>query len=433
MALIRCLFIFVGVLLTSFYLFPIGVSIANTKMIMAVIGVVILVFKEAFAKKRAINKNIVIVVLLAFSISFICWFAIEYNHTTDTTYVSYIISMLVWLFGAYALVWYLQRVHGSLSILQISCYLAAVGAMQGVLAIWFDKSPELVTFFLRVHLLNADEVKYAQEGERLFGLGCAYDPGGIRLASILVIMGCTLNTAVQKLHFMWKFLYIAAFLCITVVGNMISRTTSVGLIIALIYVFIASGIFTLYIRPGYAATLKWLGGLMVVCIFAVSLLYQKDDEFRENFRFGFEGFFSLVETGEWDVKSNETLISMYRFPDNMKTWMIGDGYIDTTDNDPYYIGQRYSGYYMATDVGYLRFIYYGGIFLTLAFILFIGMCAYTCQCYFPKYKTMFWLLFMLQIFVWLKVATDIFCVFAIFIAMGLISNTRQLKEASSVV
>ena len=60
---------------------------------------------------------------------------------------------------------------------------------------------------------------------------------------------------------------------------------------------------------------------------------------RKNFRFGFEGFVSLIEKGRWEVDSNETLKSMFVWPDNPKTWTIGDGYFSNPVNtDFYYTG-----------------------------------------------------------------------------------------------
>lgn len=45
-------------------------------------------------------------------------------------------------------------------------------------------------------------------------------------------------------------------------------------------------------------------------------------------------------------------------PENTRTWIIGDGYCGDPNNDPYYIGpQPKGGYYMGTDVGYMRFIF----------------------------------------------------------------------------
>ena len=51
---------------------------------------------------------------------------------------------------------------------------------------------------------------------------------------------------------------------------------------------------------------------------------------------------------------------MYIFPENISTWIIGDGFWNSHDG---------IGYYMHTDVGYLRMIYYFGIFGMIGFFL----------------------------------------------------------------
>ena len=49
------------------------------------------------------------------------------------------------------------------------------------------------------------------------------------------------------------------------------------------------------------------------------LLCNIDNQFYYRFRFGFEGFFSLVEKGRWEVSSNEILKNMVVYPETLKT------------------------------------------------------------------------------------------------------------------
>jgi len=49
------------------------------------------------------------------------------------------------------------------------------------------------------------------------------------------------------------------------------------------------------------------------------------------------------------------------FPTIFKTWCLGDGFFIDTTQDPWYVGPTYKGYYMNTDIGYLRFIFYFGL------------------------------------------------------------------------
>ena len=67
---------------------------------------------------------------------------------------------------------------------------------------------------------------------------------------------------------------------------------------------------------------------------------------------------------------------MIVFPDNLHTWIIGDGYFDNPFNrDMNYIGPNFGGYYMATDIGYLRFLFYVGLIGLLLFCVYMVACA----------------------------------------------------------
>lgn len=142
--------------------------------------------------------------------------------------------------------------------------------------------------------------------------------------------------------------------------------------------------------------------------------YLKDTEFRENIRFAFEGFFSLAERGEWIVRSNQMMESMIVWPDNLKTWIIGDGYFENPTQDFYYIGPVYN-YYMGVDTGYCRFIFYFGILGLLAFSSVFVASTIICSKNHPELAIVFWMILLLNFICWIKVSSDIFPVFAIFI------------------
>ena len=159
--------------------------------------------------------------------------------------------------------------------------------------------------------------------------------------------------------------------------------------------------------------------VLVIGISVVSYYYTNDLGFRENVRFAFEGFFNWQETGEWTTTSTERWQTMFIWPDNAKTWLIGDGYFDgPSDIDPYYVGPANPGYYKWTNIGYLRFIFYFGIVGLLTFIIYFCKVATTCVSRFKTYKGMFLLLLLFNFVYWCKVATDIFLVFALFLCIS---------------
>ena len=125
---------------------------------------------------------------------------------------------------------------------------------------------------------------------------------------------------------------------------------------------------------------------------------------------------------------------MIVFPDNFKTWLIGDGYIENPyRRDPYYVGPNYGGYYMGTDIGYLRFIFYFGLIGLVTFISYFFKVARSCAQRFPKYATMFLLVLAINMIVWLKVSTDIFLVFAIFLCISKEDNDEYEKSYENLI
>lgn len=119
---------------------------------------------------------------------------------------------------------------------------------------------------------------------------------------------------------------------------------------------------------------------------------------------------------------------MYVFPESLKTWIIGDGYIvNPVDVDPYYTGDIYEGYYMGTDVGYLRFIFYFGLIGLIAFSVFMYKSYRICCNRLVAYKNLFLLILLINFIVWFKVSTDVFLVFALFLMM----DKGETKEAGN--
>jgi len=93
---------------------------------------------------------------------------------------------------------------------------------------------------------------------------------------------------------------------------------------------------------------------LLATVIIVSLPSSFKNKIEQSAEFGFEMFINYFEKGELSAKSTDQLFDMYDiYPDNAKTWIIGNGYW----TDPIYQDH----YYMDTDVGYARMIFYFGI------------------------------------------------------------------------
>lgn len=431
--MLRYIGILLGVIFSDFYFFPIAFTflpIVNTKLAMAILSIPLLLIDIARKQTAFLNKDFLALVLFAAAVSFSTYASVVYNNTYDYTYVTYVVSMLVWLGGAYTLLRYFQWVHGSISITMVTFYLSVACALQCVLAIALDRMPTID--HIMSSIVVGHDIIAQMARDRIYGVGCSFDVAGIRFVAVMIAMAFIIPCFIKenKARPLLIVVFLICFGLIAIVGNMISRTTVIGLIIAILYFLYLVGLH--YFNPSKVDTsiVKWIFGFFIVCSLLVFLWYRFSPQFRHDFQFGFEGFFSLAETGTWEVSSNNQLFGMFKMPETMKTWIIGDGYFYDTTLDPYYTGKTYKAYYMGTDVGYLRFIYYSGLIGLAAFIVFIFKSAHICMKYFPLYKSLFFFLFVSQMIIWIKVASDLFAAMALYLALAFINGRKELSEKS---
>lgn len=408
--------VLITLVLTSFFFFPfefVFLPGVNTKMGMAAVGLLLLFFNLTKKRNATIETGMFVLSLWAILVSFMGLISITVNHTNDYEYATYIISMWVWTSAAYMLVSVIKSVHGYLSPLLICNYLIGVCVCQCIIALLNDMCLPVKNWL--DSLVIGQE--YFEENHRLYGVGAALDVAGIRMSAILIMISFILCSTEKILTVRILALYIIAYVVIAVVGNMIARTTTVGMFLSIFYVFfyLIKNLTATSMGQGRWRLFWWGGAIMLLLSAGVVFLYHTNPVLHEHIRFGYEGFFSLIEKGKWDVHSNRQLLDMYIFPETWKTWVIGDGYMNGTDNDPYYVGKSWKYYYMGTDVGYLRFIFYFGLLGLLAFIAFFIKTCHLCFIKFPRWKPMFILFLLLNFIIWFKVATDIFLVFALFL------------------
>lgn len=407
----------------SFYFFPFEFTFlpgVNTKMAMAGVGLVLYALDLAKGRTPQINKGGFLIAVIAALVSLCGLASVIINNTNDYTYATYIVSMFVWLGGAYTALKIVKWLHGYVSIELICNYLIGVCVGQCVLALMIDSIPAFKAI-VDSYVVGFDFVDTSTmtKANRLYGIGAGLDVAGTRFAAVLVMIAFIIQRLSGSRFYNYIWVYLVAFIFIGLVGNMMARTTTVGIIVALVYWIMSSGIFNKSLQKDNIRVWKYLIGALCIALPIIIYLYSANQQFHDNVRFAFEGFFSIAETGKWETNSNNILKNMIVFPDNMKTWLIGDGYIENPYNrDPYYVGPRYGGYYMGTDIGYLRFLFYFGAIGLITFIVYFCKVAKACAERFPKYAMMFMLVLAINMIVWLKVSTDIFLVFAIFLCIS---------------
>ena len=419
--------ILVLIVVTSLFLFPFNLPVSivvNTKMVLAVIGAGLFVYDLIRKREPAVSRQFLILSLICAVISVWALFSATINGTADYAFAKYLVSVWVWLGGAYSVVWLIRQFHGKISIELAGNYLIAVCVFQCVLAYAMLLSTPLKTFINSL-MGESDMFMGVAEG-RIYGLGAALDPAGLRFSGVLVIISHMISRTDFSKHGWRGVLLLLSFALITVIGSMIARTTMVGTILGIAYIILQA-----FLGKGAVGTGAFWRVAIPVLLVGTGIcvwLYNINPMFRANLRFGFEGFFSLAEKGRWDVRSTTILKNMVTWPESAKTWLIGDGYFDNPLDIPDIFGRVSGGFYKHTDIGYLRYVFYFGIVGLAGMVIAAIYMTVTCCKAFKEHLWMFVMLLTVTLIGWLKVSSDIIMVFAPFLIMAYLSQNGQLEK-----
>lgn len=430
--MIKALKILLTVLITSFYYFPFYSTFLPTitKNILAALGIVFIIIEMIRKKDASVPRELFILLFLSGMVSLISLVSITYNQTPDSGYATFIRSTIIWLSGAFMVCFLIRSVHGRIDVPLVAHYLIGACLFQCVSAILIEFIPAFRAFVDR-YVIQGQSV--LQEMGRLYGIGASLDVAGSRFAAVLAAIAFLLVSSPENDSIGKTLFYTFSFVVITVIGNMIARTTTVGALIGLAWMIISPFILPRKDqenrRSGKGIAILIMLGVLIGVSF---VLYNAFPDVQRLFRFGFEGFFAWVETGEWKTSSTNMLETMVVWPDDLKTWIIGDGYFENSRYDPNYLGSATTfGYYMGTDIGYLRFLFYFGIAGLVWIIAFIAYSAYICANYFTRYAWLFVLTLAVSLTVWTKVATDLFLFFCMFLCAAALNESSEDSPEST--
>ncbi len=375
---------------------------------MAVLGGVFYGLNTIKRKTTTVSSSLLGVLGIALLFSLICVYAEDYNNNIDGAYTTYILSALTWLGAAYAVAQLIKMRHGEANFTNITYYLAAVCVAQCILALLIENIPE---FKVEVDNYVVQGQEFFDQVNRLYGIGAALDPAGIRFAVVLLMITQVIiqntkhnsdKTSVYSL--------LIAFFAIAVMGNMIARTTSTGLALSVILFIVNAPILRPSIETQYLKLLRMFSIVLAIVLVVVIFLYNTNPTVRDFVRFAFEGFFKYAETGEFTTGSTEVLETMWIWPTDTQTWIIGTG--------------LFNNFIYGTDIGYCRFILYCGVVGFFAFALLHVYGGITLARQSRGFNLFFTLLIALSFIIWSKVATDLFQFYALLFCLDYISSDR---------
>lgn len=391
----------------SLYVFPVGFrglpESLNSKQMLGVIG--ILSFGIRCLRERTIRipRTILISCMMACLFSLWCLFCCVYNGTSDYAYATYVRSFFIWLGGAYAVCSIIRYVYGYVDLEIVTRYFVLACVAQCAFVLLVDNSPSFMHFVDTFFIQDTTP----KQVKRLYGIGCSLDNGGVRMCMALILTAHQLihNVEVTDNRLLLRF-YIISFMIISVIGNMVSRTTTVGLLLGIGYISLTLGLS----KRGFMSARQlrfWRVFLFLIVITVVvgMAFYSTSPEVRADIRFAFEAFFNYVEHGELTTGSTDVLMSrMWIWPHDDYAWVVGYGLFEWAYF--YSLG-------MQTDIGYCRFTLYCGLIGLVLFSMYFIYNATVVRRKFRDSGLFALILVALTFIIWVKVSTDIFQLYAL--------------------
>ncbi|OKZ44354.1 MAG: hypothetical protein BHV68_02965 [Bacteroidales bacterium 43_8] len=367
-----------------------------------------------YKDRYLISKKVWNMVMMLIAFCFLYLIVILINDRVDYFFIKeYVILDLLTLVAVYPVVILFRRLYGEMTFPLVAKFVTNAVLLQNVLSVLMFFSPEINTFLL--NLLTQSDLNdvfiEGANGFRLIGFGSAFFSAGITNSVALILTAVIINFSIlTKKQLLW---YILVYLLIFFIGIMMSRTTLVGFVISLVVFCYKSKIWELKITSRMRVILK---SIIFSCLFVFFVLTTLPSTYTNKLdmivHFGFEFAYNYFESGKLETKSSNGLLKMFdKVPDNLKTWLIGDGLYRNPMNPE-------MEYYKNTDVGFLRIIHCVGIIGLLYFILFQG---FVVSCVIQNNNKIFCITFVLLYVLFLclnlKGVTDLFRYLILFFFM----------------
>ncbi|MDX6190117.1 hypothetical protein SGQ83_12220 [Flavobacterium sp. Fl-318] len=358
--------------LTFFYIYSVlfpGMP-AGTRVLIGALGILISLFdfivEIAIKKTIRFSKKSLKIIFLSLLIALFSLLVLVFKHTSDLEFVKYPFFIIQWFGGGYLLTIMHRKVYGSIKFENVGFFIVASVLLQVIIAFLMFVSSPIRDLFTSINL-NEPSTGEAFREFRLVGFASYYFGAGIICGYALILIPLLIPYTGKKSQI--RFLAFS-FILILALGMMMSRTTMLGGAIAVLIMILP---FKLGLNSRKKVRL-FLMYTIIIPLFVLPVFFLLDDKLIETIQvaseFGFEMFYNYFNEGSLSTGSTDEMKEMYKLPNNSVTYLFGDGIFYANQlNDS-------SGYYMGTDIGFLRLVYYFGIIGSLLFFLlqFVVLC-----------------------------------------------------------
>lgn len=392
-----------SVALFFFYIFPVNTYVLNSKYVVLIVAMYFLLI-DILRRKVMLEelvKRPLYPILLAFTLSLVSLCSAFINQIFDPLYLYSLFSTLIYIVSAWGILRFMSNYYSSITFELIVLHIMFAVLLQCIISVMIYFTPDFRDILFSVIKLNPlEEQAIERTPFRLHGIGANFFNLGI-INSVTLVLLTPLVFYAKGIN---KQILSFIFFIILIIGMMMSRTT----IVALPFVFylihkLSNKLVVLLIK----ILLTIIFVIFVLSVFYGSYLEAFYDENSQLVEFGFEMFFNFFSGDGLTTGSSDQLSEVFYLPDNLLTFIIGDGRC-TDPNDSL-------AYYMNTDLGICRQIFYFGFTGFIVWVVYYYQLYKATSCNYPHYRIVFLMLFWLCMLLNYKGITNLTAFFALFL------------------
>ncbi|HAU5545174.1 hypothetical protein [Proteus mirabilis] len=294
------------------------------------------------------NKNIITIIFF-FLFSVLIATCIPILHQTfDFSYIANFASQLIQLvciifFISFILCHKKEKISDYFEKVLIYAFLAQ--SIIQILSFLFSSFAN----FIHIFYLDYEIINLYERSGKIRGLALASSTGwGLSVGYACTFLFFTKHYLIsKKINFFTLLLGLTLFIGCFFSG----RTAFVGVLLSLVYYFISEK------KGKFKDFIYVLSFFILITFFFLTFMQLYNSQIIDKLiNFAFEPIVNYFNSGKLETSSTNTLLNMWDREFTLETYIFGDGlFTDPTSGK----------YYMLTDVGYLRNLFYGGIFWIL--------------------------------------------------------------------
>ena len=352
------------ILLTFVYLYPLKLTFIpggiSTRIILGVIGVYFFLKNFNTSKSLIVSKKGFKLILSLVTLSIVTTISLIINNQRDLNFIIYPISVTFIISAAYALSRIAKELHFIFSFNNLLKLFITAVVIQNTLSVIMFILPEIRA--LLSSIVITDDLTTNKLSEitsfRLIGFGIEFFGAGVISALTLILIMYSICTKMQKSSRILGMVVVYVWVAIT--GICMARTTFLGILLSII-VFLTYSTPSLTINYKILRLLKSFVYLFIILTVIITMIPKTlFSQLEDLYKFGFELFINYQDSGEMSSESTNQLLEMYNIlPVTFLTWVIGDGLWTDPSSGLYYMG---------SDVGYIRLVFYVGVIGTITYL-----------------------------------------------------------------